>query len=728
MAYALKYYHNFKTIKDYGSGDEYRLEIYLEGYGGGSSELNAIERNSIELSRDGDLLENVLGTKLTFSLWNETEGQFSEFRTAGWGDYMVKLIYDPSGVADEKFIGYNQSEIYTEPYDQPPYQSKIEFTCGLSHLKHVRFDNSGTLYTGQKTIIEVLRLALNKLPNPVKIREFVNLYEDSINSTTTDSPFNQVYVDSSIYKEAKDDDDKNNEVGMFCYKVIEEILKPFGAHIFTADGFWYIIRSQEYLDSTMYYREFNANVGTESTVTVDATGSFTTNNRSVTGRNGAANELVLQAQATEMSIDPPLNRVKLTYDPTNLDIFESNLIKNGCWDITTKTPSGNTIKEVPDFWTIIGSSYLTYNSIITYVDKYYQFEPTAQATATTADYNVYMSQSKTGIPTFQTDSIQFSIDFVFVARVDYVAGGNVSNHPRNFLENNMEFNWEVELRFGSYYLSGDNVNGFSWTTVVSKAKFTRIGMNNFSSAIKQKFTLTATLPTMPEDGLRDMYFTLYRPYTNWASYAATNSDYTMTFNILAQKCITLTYLPDELPPINELILYSEIDEDENLEDITTMHGDGTTTVSLNSYRLSDGTITDVWNRRGISDSVGILKILLYQLRDMRSQFLKVLSGRVIADMDFYNTITDSAGGSVTYWMRTYSWSPELNEWDVDLMELRNDTGTTTTITQENTAIPVLLDTNDDSSAVDPNDPISTQSIVVASTPIIINQNNTNNFV
>ena len=172
MAYALKYTYNFFQVKNY-TQDEYQLKIYLEGYGGGSSAIDNIAAGTIKLSREGELLDNVLGTKLTFSLVNSTEGQYKEFRTASWGDYKVELIKDPNGTPETKFVGYNQSEIYSEPYDQPPYDSALEFTCGLSHLKHVRFENSGTLYTGQKSIIEVLRLCLNKLPEPLALREFI---------------------------------------------------------------------------------------------------------------------------------------------------------------------------------------------------------------------------------------------------------------------------------------------------------------------------------------------------------------------------------------------------------------------------------------------------------------------------------------------------------------------------------------------------------------------------
>jgi len=721
MAYALKYYHNFQSIKSYGSGSEYRLEIYLEGYGGSSSELNKIERNSIQLDRAGDLLENVLGTTLSFNLFNQTEGQFSEFRDASWGDYMVKLIFDPSSANETKFIGYNQSEIYTESYDQPPYTAKLEFTDGLSHLKHVRFDNSGTLYEGQKTIIEVLRLCLNKLPNPVKIREFVNVYEDSINSTTTDSMLNQIYVDASVYKEKENNGDDSIEAGFFCYKVIEEILKPFNAHIFQADGFWYIIRTQEYRGNTMYYREFNANVGTESTVTIDATGSFTTNNRSVTGKNGMANELILVAPSTEMSIDPPLNRVQVTYNQQNLDANAANLLKNGCFD-STSISSGRTI---PDFWDINGDDWTTYNSFFTaWGDKYWQFEPVGQETQTTIDTTKYIEQSKTNIPTSTLDSLLLKFDFVMFASYQHVQGGS-ANNPTYFIENNLEIVWEFEIKFGTYYLDGDNINGYSWTTTASRGQLKKIGLDSMSSsgANNKVYEISTLLPTLPQSAIVDFSIKIYKPYHNIDAYFSTNPDYTWDLTYLGHRCFTLMYLPEEAPPQETQILYAKIDEDENVEEIETIHGDGTNSVTLNSFRISTGVITDSWDRRGLSDGVGILTILLRQLRDLRSQFLKNLGGMLIGELDFYNTIEEN---SVRYWMKDYTWTVELNEWDVELMELRNDSAKTMDVVDDS-QLADFGEFGDDDGGTLPYDPGRNNLVVSPPTSIIVNQNNLNNY-
>lgn len=836
MAYALKYYQNFFQVKDYSGGtggDEYRLEIYLEGYGGASSEIEGIQRNSVKLSRSGDLLDNILGSKLTFEIFNETEEQYKEFRDAAWGDYKVILIKDPNGGASTKFIGYNQSEIYTESYDQIPYSASLEFTDGLSHLKHVRFDDSeneiidssadantyfegtvytraasvngfqvkidgvsgshanhfvnlqtspdnivwsnttneiqglGTftvgsitanyvrlkvitlegaassinltltpIYTGQKSLIEVIRLCLNKLPEGLIVREFLNIYEDSINSTTTDSMLNQIFVDCSIYREKEDKDEEDAViVPFFCFDVIEAILKPFNAHIYQADARWFILRPQEYLETTMYYRQFNANSGTESTITVDSTGSTTTNTRTITGTNGTSTELILVAPSTELAIDPPLNRVKVKYNQQNDEFGANNLINDGRF--TKWTSLSTPPNQKPTFWKVFGEDLTTYNSK-KYVPKsghtHFQFNPTNQSTASSVDTTKYLEQKKYNVATATTDSLQLNFEFYHMARFDYTGTANYSQGSviYSYMKNDLSFNWDITLQFGTYYLSGDSINGFSWTTTVSRATIIQEGVGSFAGWKWQNVVeISEDLPTLPQNGVFDMTIKIYQPYTSWTPFASQHSaDWTFTWTTLSQSAFDLVYKPIEVEPEEELILYSTIDEDENLEEIEVLHGDGSNSVTNNSFRLSSGAITDVWTRRGLADNAGILTILLRQLRDLRSTFIRGLSGTLIGEFEFYNAIKDTTGTDTIYWLRGYNWSIETNEWDADLMELRNDTATSQTIIDEPKYSGAVSPTPPPTSVPQPSaGDTSTARIGVfsSSTSISINQNNTNNY-
>ena len=745
MAYGLKFTHNFFQIKNYQKDvpstinpHEWQIQIHEEGYGGGVSTFD-VDEGSINLSREGDLLEVIQGSKFTFSIINTSEGQFKEFRTANWGDYKVVLVKDPNGSTQTKFIGYNQSEIYTEEYNQPPYSSVLEFTCGLNHLQHIKWDDSGTLFEGQKSMIEVIRLALNKLPSPLPIREILNIYEDSINSGTTDSMLNQIYVDCSVYKKKTDEGSEALEEAFNCNETIEGNLKVFGINIYQANGIWYIIRVQEYMDDPMYFRDFNANVGTESTITIDGSGSFTSNERVVTGRTGADGELVLVAPDTELSIQPPLNRVQITYDQTNIDQESSNWVKNGCWN--DKFISGG--NYAPSFWDFTGSDPSTYPSL--YYDNnnngfqtwMMEFDPATQATAGAFDSGIYIEQINLGVHTSTLDSLLFS--FKSYAAVGITGDGSPAA-VINWINNSLEVVYEVEIKVGTYYLHGDDVVGFSWVNgVIGRASFKFTGgyaANGGSTATTFSYSthwwrdLTQTLPTLPQSAFVDVRIRFYQPYTNAPSFADSSIDYTLGIHRISQTCFSIIYLPLEAAPTEELILNSVINEDENLEEIDVLHADGTNSGTLNSFRLLNGIITNEWTRRGEADDIDILTLFLQQLGDMRGDFVRELNGKLIGELDVFNTIEYTTDVLTSYYIKTYDWSIETSEYNVTLSELENST-LPVVIIKEPIPSPINPDPTEDSEKGEISSkasPISDGGIMSESTSINPNQSDLNNYI
>lgn len=831
MAYGLKFTHTFFQLKGYSTTGEYKVEIYLEGYGGASSEFKS-PRGSINMKRGGDLLEVIQATTLSVGIYNTTEGLYKEFRDAAWGDYKVILIQDPNGTPKTKFIGYNQSEVYSESGDQPPYTTMLSFTCGLSHLKHVRWDeedqkitetgkntnstatvsasvlltgasngvrvkvdaNSGDhsnhiikvqisaddivwvntdweitgagfnlstddlgngyvrlkvstaegsastvdweitpIYTGQKAIIEVLRLALNKLPSPLNIREIVNVYEDNINNAVTESMISQIFVTSEIYKELEYEDDVlTDTVSFFCNEVIEEMLRPFLVSIYQWDGLWYIIRTQEYGESTLYYREFNPNIGTENTITVDATGSFASNTRTVTGTDGTATELVLVAPASELSIEPPLNRVKVTYNQSNLEIFANNLIGNGNYDYW-EIPTPSQFWQYPSGWYFTGVDYTTYQTWVFWgqFSRYFRFEPVEQATAASADLTKSIYQIKPNINIATVDSLLFSFDFMIYFNYTLLSGGTTQNSLPTFFSNDLFVKYPIKIRFGIYYLDGNPTSGYSWTTVDSVALFEQVGMSgNFGVVVnnyREVVTISTLLPTLPANDSVTFEISIYRPYTNLPAFSVSMaSDYSISLETLAHRAVTLTYLPNEVAPEEELVLYQEIDEDENVEEIESIHGDGSNTSTVNSYRLANGVITDVWARRGTVETEGVLQLLLLQLRDLRGEFKRNFSAKLIGEFDVFNTIEDTTDVTTEYYIKEYDWAVETNEWSTQLMEIITSvvtpTGGSTAVTS------MTLDTTENVNSVPPPPPPLESKIVQSTTTAQINQVNLNGYI
>jgi len=730
-------------------------------------------------------------------------------------------------------VGYNQSEIYTESYDQPPYSAVFEATCGLNHLKHVKWndkanileetgkdanstatvsasvaltgstqsvrfkvdENTGTydnvlfrlqtsadditfadssysysginftidtsalttnyvrlkvetaegsastvdwsiepLYVWQKSIIEVLRLALNKLPSPIAIREFVNIYEDSINATTTDSMFNQIYVDSSVYKKKSEEGVEGEEESFSCNRTIEELLKVFGVNIFQANGVWYVVRVQEYMDTTIYYRDFNANVGTESTITVDGTGNFTSNDKTTTGPTGADGELIIVAPASELSIEPPLNRVQVTYSQENLEQVSNDLVKDGSFadHLTPLSPLNWNLSNVPT----VSPYSLYYDSNNNGFNKWmFRFDPPNSCNDYFLSGTTYIEQLKPSMPTSVLDSVVLSFQTYFSVNFSGVSSQNI---VADWINNSLKITYELEIQFGAYYLNGNDIGGYTWQNSYSRATFRYYGgvaSNGGSGAGFYNYGTTfwkqtnVTLPTLPETSFVDFRIRLYQPYSNVQPFADSDTDVTNDGVSISTSGISLIYLPLEGPPEEELILYSNINDDENIEEIEVLHGDGTNSGTLNSFRNSNGLITNQWTRRGLADNTDILTLFLKQLGDLKGDFVKELGCTLIGEIDVFNTIKETTDVLTHYYIKTYEWNICTSEYNLTLSEL------------ENSALPVVIIKESAISDVDPTPvyvpyspfervttPTSDGSIVTSSSSINPEQTDLNNYI
>ena len=696
MAFGKKYSTTFYQLKSYATSGEWQINIYLEGYGGAVTEIDT-SRSSIKLDRGGDFSDSIRATTLSLGVENKSEGQFLEFATANWGDYKIELIYDPNGTPLTKYIGYNQTEVYTEEFGSTGggiYTTSLKFTDGLKHLDYIRWDASGTLYTGQKALIETLRLALNKLPSPIAVREAVNVYEDSINTTTTDSMLNQIYTDATMYKTLEEEVGTDVEKAFMCSEVLEEILKPLYCQIYQSNGNWLIIRKNEYKNATIYYRDFNANVGTESTLTIAATGSITPL-VTITNNNTLATDIICPSASAEKEITPPINRLKLTYNQFNLDLEDANLIVNG--DFQSFSQDANyavTNNGTPNFWSYTSldtSTYSAYNFLFNgEVGVYgFQFNPATYKTAVAPLLSItapsdYISQSKVSVPTATTDTIRLTFDIeTKINSTGWATGAAPSSNFNNFWDNDIEVINQIYFKLGTYYLAGDNINGYSWSTVAQNAKCIVKGGDGYAHNIGTSYlnyyvkTFDEILPNLPQTGTYTWDFRFYETYTNVPDYN-TQSTETVTITSIYYTNMRATYQPDELDPSTEQILYADINEDENVEEIEVIHGDGTTSISQGSFRLSTGSITDLWNRRGVVENLPILTILINSIRDDNGDFKDQLNATLIGEFENYNTFRMTIGAiTKDYILDAHTQNLETNEWQCTLIEIKTFTNTIT---------------------------------------------------
>lgn len=687
MAFALKYYHDFKTaIKDVDI--TYRIEIFEEGYVGSSSEFEAGSTPIVIERINADMYEPIRKSTATVNFWNTTNNQFSEFLTASYGTYQIKLVQDPTGTADVKWIGFNQSEIVTEPYLQAPYNTAVKFTCGLSHLAYIPFDNSGTLYEGYKSLIEVLRLCTNKLPTALPYYEAVNIYEDDMNKLTVDSMLAQCLVNVQLYQEINDKVEPNVVEAWSCYDVIKAILAPFKAHIYQWDNEWRVVRVQEYNTdiSNLYYRRFNANVGTESTLTVASSGNESLTYAITDVDKGNTDELVFLGDSAEQELLAPLNKILLNYVESDEGVTGSilSLIKNPFFGVVSY--------QYLWLWTAVNFDDTAYNSIYFYDNKrWFTYSDSVLASSYNHDTATYITQTKAGVPFTLGDNLKLTLSvrsYLTVSSYDNTEWADVNLNTASYYSY-----IPVEIKLGNYYLVGNHIDGLSASTSTSASwsltqGYFLIKVKSYSSytvgATKNGTNtryLEAQLPTIPATALGDAVVKVYPPYTNTDVFNATHTTQLAIGDYFISDFDLIYTAQGETETIEAITLYTEIDEDVNIYEEDLVHADGQLGLSLNAFRVDTGGVypelTNLWDRRGYTDGLTLMELISRQLVDMRGDFVRAISADLVGKINAYNTITYTIGGTITwYYMNNFKWDVRGQVWQVELIQLEDLTSVT----------------------------------------------------
>lgn len=694
MAWGLLYEANiFQYVS--GLNDEYKLEIFKEGYGGASSEMELAKSPLTIRHNNTSVFDAIKQTTAKLKIIVTTEGQYDEFLTATYGEFKLVVTKDPNGTNEIIFNLYNQSEIGTESYIQPPYILDLKFTCGLSHLKFVRFDDAGTLYTGQKHVLEVLRLCLNQLPDNQNIIESVNVYEDGHAATVNDSPLTQTYVDSSVYIKEKETGGVKEVKGMFCFDVIKNILESFLSHIYHYNNAWYIVRIEEYADNNLNLRTYLPRPANESSTVLTSYELLDVRNTITGVDKGNPLELVpVGADAKSQTLEP-LNRALLTFKSNSADFLHFNLLPYGRFKSLDFTgPVTSTYNGSPSFWTEgAGIDTTTYAAMLPRVnysvldgishygnqnEHLFRFGIGDDSALDNFDGTIYLEYSKTNVPVSTTDV--FRLEFYYNFRTQF---DGTAYSVFNWMRNSFVINFPIYVTFGAYYLRGDNINGYEWSLTSGVAYYKAFGHENLKNGGSTQLVYSGTsqavirqsLPTLPENGLKDFTFRIYKPLTTKQESPFTNPE---------MKHLNIGYLGLYYEPLNDSIvedikLYLEIDEDEEIFKRSIFHADAESYLSQNAFRLSTNVLTDSWQRRGKTESFKIMKIIAVTMASLRGQFIRQITIRLAGRVELYNTIVYTIGAvtSVYLIVSLKSFDIEKGIYNVVLMELKSFTGTTT---------------------------------------------------
>lgn len=249
-----------------GTSRDARLRIYEREYVGDVVEIDYGHTSPFKLykPKQGEINDKffpVHPTNAEVSLASLKDYQFLPLFTQDNKKYRGVYEVDEGSGFTTVWQGFEDPNVYQEDFIATPYFVGLRFSDNVKTLETEKFaDDDGNLLTGDMKLIKVIALIMKKTGLNLKIRSGLNIFETNHNTAATDDPLDQTYVDVTCYREESEPFD--------CWRVLESILRPFGARIFQYDNQW-IIEEIDRAVEEYAYRVFDADGVYESNSTFD---------------------------------------------------------------------------------------------------------------------------------------------------------------------------------------------------------------------------------------------------------------------------------------------------------------------------------------------------------------------------------------------------------------------------------------------------------------------------
>ena len=233
MAYQKKYYFSFKQLKT----DKVNL---VELWQDTATPLTAEEVRGmpspfiVELNQLDHKFQPVIGKGCEVAMFSDTDRKFfNGLYHVDPKEFMVKHYIDGT----INFLGYLNSEMYMETFsDQFNYGTSITGNDGFALADRFTFlTDLEAKYTGLKTEFEILMICLNKIGLPWnELRIALATTFTGFSGTLANTILHESYVDCANFY---DEDD----YPMTIREVLESILQPYGAQIFSDGDMVYVV-------------------------------------------------------------------------------------------------------------------------------------------------------------------------------------------------------------------------------------------------------------------------------------------------------------------------------------------------------------------------------------------------------------------------------------------------------------------------------------------------------
>lgn len=232
-----------------------KIEIQQRAYSGSVTEYCAGEV-PLELSLRGEGQENkfmpLISMNANLTIISESNFQYVHLFTSDRNKYRVVHFIDEEGSGYETNLTLNVvPQTYKEPYLAHPYTLTLTAHCGLADLRNMIYaQGDGLKYDGSVKVISLIADCLKKTGIELNIRVACNIYAEGMNTTDSDDPLDQAYVDVSRFY-------LFDEAPTILF-VLTSLIESFDARLIQWGNRWNIVRVEE-LNASYDWREFDSN-------------------------------------------------------------------------------------------------------------------------------------------------------------------------------------------------------------------------------------------------------------------------------------------------------------------------------------------------------------------------------------------------------------------------------------------------------------------------------------
>ena len=477
MSFQKKYWYTFKDLKNI----QYTVEIWQDT-------TDIITAEEIRGDQDPFLiqysdiskLESIRGSGCELNLLSSTDRKFMSLYTANMMEFQIR-VYNGVNLI---WLGYLDSELYSEPFNQiKNYPVRFSGTDGFALLERFNYlDINGNKYTGLDTQWNVIKNIISKLN-----LGYNGIY---ISLSTTSNDFSISYNETIFHKTYCNNKNWYNEDGdaETTRKVLEEILKPYGAYIIQDNANLYIVDINTIAKNlTSSFRRYNSSFNYVSTVDLNlnigdlTTIKFAESNQQLNVVSGINKQIIKYSPYLESTIlDYDSSKDFSGYTLTNLkgeypNSWEENVYSTS--DYWSNNSNGRFIE-------LVGTGnndgnkekYLSINSLNTSLsNNVFSYKGETPQIISNADV-VYYLKFDCSCYVRTTDNMGLTTDVI----VNQCAIDSRLKIGNKYLVGGDSFNWSTSSGYFQFRYDNYNAENNIWNTITdtwSNVKQTKTSKN-----------------------------------------------------------------------------------------------------------------------------------------------------------------------------------------------------------------------------------------------------------